>query len=159
NLPKDKGYLEVDFDTLSNNYNNDGSESRGYVMGEGRLGCDSSGEAPNLSAVCTSKYNAYARNPESLFSPLTARSKFLEARAGIYVSHEKFSALMASEGELFCLSEESVDSETLTLPIFSDSTMDGEWMAVSTCDYFADSVPLFKGGNRFANLRIERAKA
>ena len=154
-LPQEQGFLGIEFDSLPNHYENDGTQRRGYGLGNVSKEPSALAQIPAPLSAC--EFNAYARNPASQFSIFTAQSSLLESKAGIYVSPSFLHKLNVPSGTLFELSPKGLsDCAPITLPIFPDSSMEGEWLAVSTYPYFGDSHPLFAQGYRFANLTLKR---
>ncbi|CAE09620.1 NADH-UBIQUINONE OXIDOREDUCTASE, NQO3 SUBUNIT NQO3 [Wolinella succinogenes] len=157
-LPKEKGFLEVAFDSLPNHYENDGSEKRGYelapvvdgVKKEEVLELEIPKEREDFKA------NAYARNPESQFSPWSARSSILQAKAGIYASSAMMESLGMEAGEELRLEG---PEGSLTLPLYLDASMEGEFLAVSIYEHFGEAHPLFPTGYPFSHLSVKKAKS
>jgi len=75
-LPTDKGYKNVEFDSLPDNYNSVGMQNRGYILDEVMVEVDESIETP-LESEKLEGAVVYNCNPQEHFSALTGVSKNL----------------------------------------------------------------------------------
>jgi NADH-quinone oxidoreductase subunit G len=75
-LPTQKGFKAVEFDTLPNSYDVLGNENRGYLLDEVSVELDESIEEP-IEVDGIDGAVIYNCNPQEHFSPFTAKSKIL----------------------------------------------------------------------------------
>jgi len=48
---------------------------------------------------------------------------------------------------------------SLTLPLYLDASMEGEFLAVSIYEHFGEAHPLFPTGYPFSHLSVKKAKS
>ncbi|NPA50108.1 MAG: NADH-quinone oxidoreductase subunit G [Epsilonproteobacteria bacterium] len=91
-LPKDKGFKEVDFDSLDCYFKNDGSEVRGYILENKEvekedIKLDSFNETPLEGVI------AYRANPQRQFNDFTNKAHQIFEKFALYISPQKANEL------------------------------------------------------------------
>lgn len=152
-LPKDKGFEDKNFDDLSNFYDNDGVEHRGYFLNikNSKQDIDLK-EAENISIKGNIIYRA---NPVLQFSPFTNKAHQLSSCASLFVSSEFLESFGIENGQNIKL---KTDVETISIKIELDKKIEGKIAYIPTFDNKLDVSKIFKDGYRFANFDSKGAK-
>ena len=153
-LPTKAGFQAVEFDTLPNHFENDGTEVRGYALKNiaRRTVKDQSVSPVDEALVLESEHIIYAANPVRQFTAFTQKAHQLDEKSGLYVSVAQCEAMGLDEGE-----EVRVKTEkgAQSLHIVSDNKIDGSIMCVTTFDPHINISELF-GAYRFAAASIHK---
>ena len=97
-LPVDKGYKNVEFDSLPDNYNSVGMQNRGYILDEVMVEVDESIETP-LESEKLEGAVVYNCNPQEHFSAITGVSKNLTNEAYLLGSQSFADMEKLSDGD------------------------------------------------------------
>ena len=151
-LPTTSGFQAVEFDSLDNHYDNDGTEHRGYVLDVvmSKLSADQS-VAPISDAKLEGAL-VYMANPVRQFSDFTNKATNLDEVSGIYMSSDYLSESDFNEGDSVRV---KTDNGELTAKVISDNKISGNIVILPTFDSKLNSEALFSG-YRFATASIEK---
>lgn len=152
-LPVEKGFKAVEFDTLPNYYTNSGEEVRGYVM-ENKAVSTSGDESvtPIDAQAAMSGSIVYLANPVLQFSAFTARAHQLESQGGLYASKAYMEANGLAEGDRVSLKSPRGE---LSVSVICDGKIDGDITYLPTFDTAINSEALFDG-YRFTSVSIQK---
>lgn len=150
-LPLQKGFRCVEYDSLNHGFLNDGSEIRGYLL-EPLLGAEEV-EMDCVELGTLETYNLYARNAMAHFSKETLQSQYLDSKNGLQVSVSLASKLGVESGD--CVEIAFGDSKVLQAEVVVDEEMESEIAALGVCgveelEYFPKS--------RYAKAQIKVVK-
>jgi NADH-quinone oxidoreductase subunit G len=153
-LPTDKGFKAIEFDTLPNRYENDGSENRGYALETKTFTCNDEVEAiaPMKAFVGDMVYCA---NPVHQFSAFTNKAHQLNEAGALYASSAFLEAKGLSDGATVTLRNETGD--VLVIAVKEERHIEGMIPYVPTFDTKIDVSPFFKEGYRFACVTLQGA--
>lgn len=147
-LPEEKGYRNVEFDDLPNEYFNDGSENRGYLLEEWSEEVDlPSVEKFDESAALEGDI-AYRCNPARQFSDFTDKAHEIFEPFGLYASEAKAAELGEKAEVVF-------DTGTIVLDVIVDHKMKGNIVKVSDFKAAENVYDLF-AGSRYKNVTIKK---
>lgn len=153
-LPVETGFKSVEFDTLPNHYENDGTEVRGYALEnvdrplEGGDKVDPIDEELALEG----EHVIYAANPTRQFTAFTMKPHQLNEPSGIYLSPAQLAALGLEAGsEIRVTTRQGAQS----LRVVEDNKIDGSVMCVTTFDPNIHIAELF-GAYRFNTASIHK---
>ncbi len=152
-LPVNRGFKAVEFDTLPNHYTNAGEEVRGYVLESQRVEVSGDESVEAFDEKYAMQGNmVYLANPVLQFSAFTAASHQLQEEGGLYASTAFMSANDLKAGD-------SVRVQTshgeMVLPLINDSKINGDITYLPTFDSKINSSALF-GGYRFTTVSIQK---
>ena len=145
-LPTDKGFKAVEFDSLPNRYENDGTEKRGYLL-------DTTSKEVNKLEV--EKFDdsivlegeiAYRCNPQRQFNDFTDKAHQIFEKFGLYASPAKAKQL----GKKVIV---EFDSRSLRLDVIVDDRMEGDIVAVPDFKSAENIYELF-GASRYQKVII-----
>ena len=151
-LPVTKGFKAVEFDSLPNRYENDGSENRGYALDVLTFTCNDDVEV----IAPMKRYEGdivYRANPVHQFSAFTNKAHQLNEAGAMYVSQAFLEAKGLSDAEVVTL--ENQDGAKLVIALKMDSHLDGMIGYLPTFDTKIDVSPFFKDGYRFASITLK----
>ena len=149
-LPTEKGFKAVEFDSLPNNFDAVGVEHRGYLLEEVKVAVDESIEEPEEMDGFdgTVLYNC---NPQEHFSAFTAKSKNLEKSAYLLGSQQFAMAAKLSDGDRVCYTIKNIKFER----VFKiDRSLKGTIALNPTFDMGLSSALI--SSYRFNQVEIER---
>ncbi|WP_281951987.1 NADH-quinone oxidoreductase subunit G [Nitrosophilus kaiyonis] len=151
-LPEEKGYKEVDFDELPNEFLNDGSENRGYILetkkvNKSREKIEEIEELPEFNGTVV-----YRCEPVLQFSPFTAKAHQLNENGGLYASETFLNEFELKEGDKVKIQKEN---NTITLEVKLDDKI-GSGAYISTFDKNIESEKIFGNGYRFTQVNIKK---
>jgi NADH-quinone oxidoreductase subunit G len=149
-LPTEKGFKAVEFDSLPNYFNAVGVEHRGYLLDEVKVAVDESIEEPEEMDGFdgTVLYNC---NPQEHFSAFTAKSKNLEKSAYLLGSQQFAMAAKLSDGDRVCYTIRNIKFER----VFKiDTSLKGTIALNPTFDMGLSSALI--SSYRFNQVEIER---
>lgn len=151
-LPQNRGFMAKNFDDLPNQYENDGSENRGYLVGIQDV--DASDEVLPLEEVSPKICDiVYLANPIHQFSAFTNKAHQLNEAGALYASKAFLEAKGLKDRDMLKLTK---NSHTLGIAVKEDSKIDGQIAYLPTFDTKLDVMPFFEDGYRFATIKIER---
>lgn len=152
-LPTEKGFKAVAFDTLEFGFNNEGEEIRGYalenVASEKSEYVFEEIQPMNLEA----EHIVYERNPSGQFSPFTNKAHQMTTNDKVYVS-ERFAADNGLEAGVQV--ELDFGDNKIIRPVEIDRKLKGNYMGVSTFESFDNANKLFGTGYRFKAVTLRK---
>ena len=148
-LPTDKGFRAVAFDSLTNSFENDGTDNRGYRL---EISCEDKAlpEVEKFNADdCLEGEIAYRCNPARQFNDFTDKSHEIFEAFGLYASAEKAKSLGEKVEVVF-------ENGTITLDVIADAKMTGDIVKVP--DYRAsEGVYDLFGASRYQTVTLRKA--
>lgn len=152
-LPTQKGFHAVTFDSLPDHYTNAGEEMRGYELDN--INQKASGDE-NIQKInedfILNENLIYAANPVRQFSDFTNKTTNLDEVSGIYMSEEFLASSELNAGDSVRVKSENGE---VTANIVSDNKITGSVVVIPNFDSKLNSEVLFNG-YRFATASIER---
>ncbi|BCD61490.1 NADH-quinone oxidoreductase subunit G [Nitratiruptor sp. YY08-26] len=150
-LPQEKGYQEVAFDDLPNEFLNDGTEQRGYVLkiqkvNLSRKNAESIEELPEFNGTVI-----YRCEPVLQFSPFTNKAHQLQEHGKLYASETFLDEFDLKEGDKVNIQKDDI---TITVEVALDDKI-GSGAYIGTFDKSIDIAPLFKG-YRFTEVKLQK---
>jgi NADH-quinone oxidoreductase subunit G len=152
-LPKNRGYKEIEFDDLPNYFGNDGSENRGY-------------ELKNITRRTKTKIPeeieeidsfdgvvVYRCEPVLQFSKFTNVCKQLKTEGGLFVSKDFAQKEGFEEGDAV---EIVGEKGSLKSVVKIDDKITGNIPYLPTFDKDLDSEVIFEDGYRYVKVKIQR---
>jgi len=143
-LPLEKGYQSLDFDSLPNMFGNDRVEYRGYDLSSSEVEFNDDVKEISLRKLELNENEIviYKANPINQFNEFTAISHEFKdnLQSGIFFSTVMFEKLELEEGSVLKV---SANNQTLELEAFIDIQIEGEIAYVSTFDKNSASKALF----------------
>ena len=152
-LPTSKGYQAIHFDNLGNNFSNDKTENRGYVLNvttsEAVTEVDAVGQLEELSGNII-----YKANPINQFNEFTAIAHEFkdDAKTGLYANAKLLESLEIKEGDKVLVDANGI---SLELEAIIDNQISGDISYVSTFDKSINTGELFDG-YRFNSASIKK---
>ena len=147
-LPKEKGFQAVEFDSLPNGYLNDGTENRGYALSTKKkrakvLKVDKIDESSVLDGEIV-----YRCNPQRQFNDFSDKAHEIFEAFGLYASPAKAEAL----GEKV---EISFETKSITVSVIADERMEGDIVALADFKSAEDVYGLFDG-SRYKTVTMRK---
>ena len=156
-LPINKGFSAIDFDSLPNYFGNNKKEYRGYDLKE--FDVKTNEQVKNLDIkpleVNDDEIIIYKANPINQFNEFTAIAhEFKEnLQSGIFFSKALFEKLQLEENQEVIV---EVDEMQRTLKAYVDNQIDGDIALVSTFEKSLDT-KLFFNTSRYAKAKVKKA--
>jgi len=144
-LPVEAGFLERDFDSLPNRYDNGANELRGYDLVANE--CEASDEVGDLESWDVDGDIVYRSNPINQFNYFTNKATQLKESGGLYASSEYLEEKALSEGDKVKVGE-------LEVEIKLDSKLTGMITYLPTFDKDLDVSQIFESGYRFSQISV-----
>ena len=155
-LPTAVGFKALDFDSLPNHYENDGTECRGYLLENVKVNRSTNQNVENFSdeklALNQGETLIYLANPVRQFTEFTNKTTNLDEIAGLYMSEEFLAGSELNEGDSVRVKSSSGE---IVVDIISDNKIAGDIAVLPTFDSKLNSEALFSG-YRFATASIEK---
>jgi len=145
-LPTDKGFKSVEFDTLPNGYNNDGSENRGYALEVTSNKVDVSDVEKFDESIALEGEIAYRCNPQRQFNDFSDKAHQIFEAFALYASPVKAEAL----GKRVVV---EFDNGNLELDVVVDERMEGDIVAIPDFKSAYNIYELF-GASRYQKVII-----
>jgi NADH-quinone oxidoreductase subunit G len=147
-LPKEKGFQSIEFDSLPNGYLNDGTENRGYALSTKKkrakvLKVDKIDESSVLDGEIV-----YRCNPQRQFNDFSDKAHEIFESFGLYASPAKAEAL----GEKV---EISFETKSITVSVIADERMEGDIVALADFKSAEDIYGLFDG-SRYKTVTMRK---
>lgn len=148
-LPTDRGFKAVEFDSLQNSFENDGTDNRGYVLETSNVDA----ELPEVAQfdendVLTGDI-AYRCNPARQFNDFTDKSHEIFETFSLYASKEKAESLGEKVEVVF-------ENGSITLDVVADEKLTGDIVKVP--DYrAAEGVYDLFGASRYQTVTLRKA--
>jgi NADH-quinone oxidoreductase subunit G len=147
-LPSDKGFRGVAFDDLTNSFDNDGSDNRGYCLEVSTQEV----ETPTVEEFDASKALqgeiAYRCNPARQFNDFTDKSHEIFEAFGLYASEQKAQELGQRVEVVF-------EGGSITLDVIADPKITGDIVKISDFRASEGVYDLF-GASRYANVTLRK---
>ena len=152
-LPTQKGFHAVTFDSLPDHYTNAGEEMRGYELDNINQKASNDENVQKINEELLLNDNLiYAANPVRQFSDFTNKTTNLDEVSGIYMSEEFLASSELNAGDSVKVKSENGE---VTANIVSDNKITGSVVVIPNFDSKLNSEVLFNG-YRFATASIER---
>ncbi len=149
-LPTEKGFEAVEFDSLPDYFDAVGTEHRGYLLNEVEVAVDEVIESP-VEMDGFDGTVIYNCNPQEHFSAFTAKSKNLEQNAFLIGSQQFATAAKLTDGDTVCYSVDDVKFER----VFKiDTSIKGTIALNPTFDMGLSSALI--SSYRFSQIDLER---
>jgi NADH-quinone oxidoreductase subunit G len=145
-LPTDKGFKAVEFDSLPNRYENDGTEKRGYLLDTTSKEVNELEVEKFDDSIVLEGEIAYRCNPQRQFNDFTDKAHQIFEKFGLYASPAKAKQL----GKKVIV---EFDSRSLTLDVIVDDRMEGDIVAVPDFKSAENIYELF-GASRYQKVII-----
>ena len=147
-LPKEKGFQTVEFDSLPNGYLNDGTENRGYALSTKKkrakvLKVDKIDESSVLDGEIV-----YRCNPQRQFNDFSDKAHEIFESFGLYASPAKAETL----GEKV---EISFETKSITVSVIVDERMEGDIVSLADFKSAEDVYGLFDG-SRYKTVTMRK---
>lgn len=147
-LPISKGYKAVEFDSLPNRYENDGTENRGYLLKAYTKTVDMPKvEDFDESSVLEGEI-VYRCNPTRQFNDFTDKSHEIFESFGLYASKEKAEELGSKVEIVF-------ENGSITVDVISDDKLKGDITKLSDFKSAKDVYGLF-GESRYKTVTMRK---
>ena len=150
-LPVEKGFSALEFDSLPNHYENDGTEMRGYLLEN--IACETSDES--VAAFAEEKLEGeliYLANPVRQFTPFTHKTTQLQEKSGVYMSEAFLKSSDFNEGDRVKIQTQNGE---VVVDVISDNKIAGNIALLPTFDSKLNSEALFSG-YRFSSASIQK---
>jgi len=151
-LADNENYQAKRFDDLPNEFLNDMSDNRGYVLNHFAVDIDEKSKLADFKARRGSRQQVYSCDPVLQFNQFTNKAHQINDELGLYVSVELAEKLGCQEGEQVLVSNGSGSVET---KIIIDDKIGGDIGYLPRFDPTFDGVSLFNG-YRFSQVKIEK---
>ncbi len=152
-LKERKGFKEVNFDDLPNEFDNAGNENRGYLLETENFTCKDDVEKIDDIEFEEGEF-VYRANPVLQFSPFTNRAHQLNEAGALYVSEEFLNKKGLKNGDSVVISD---GKEKLAVAVKLDTQLDGMISYLPTFDTKLSVEKLFQDGYRFSKVEIRGA--
>ncbi len=150
-LPQEKGYKAIEFDDLPNEFLNDGTERRGYVLETQKVNLARKNVEPIAELPEFNGTVVYRCEPVLQFSPFTNKAHQLASTGKLYASETFMQELGLSEGDKVNIKK---DNTNITVEVELDDKI-GSGAYLGTFDPNLDVSGLFEG-YRFAEVTIQK---
>jgi NADH-quinone oxidoreductase subunit G len=152
-LPAEGGFEALEFDSLPNRFENDGTEVRGYALNNAAVAAgDEAVETIDETLALEGDAIIYEANPIRQFTGFTAKAHQLNEPAGLYLSPSQMEAAGFAEGSWVRVRTATGEQ---SLRIVEDNKIDGSVMCVTTFDPNIKTEGLF-GAYRFVAASIHK---
>jgi NADH-quinone oxidoreductase subunit G len=150
-LPTLKGYKSIEFDSLPNEFKNDRSEHRGYLLDEieVQIGEEKVVEILNQEVTSTIIYRA---NPINQVNEFTQKAHQLNEETGLYLSEGGAESYEVEEGDIVSVSANNCN---IKLKVIIDNQITGNIGYIPTFDKKIETKRLF-GSYRFNQATISK---
>ncbi len=150
-LPQEKGYKEVEFDDLPNEFLNDGTEHRGYVLENKKVNISRKSVEPVAELPEFNGTVIYRCEPVLQFSPFTNKAHQLREVGKLYASETFMKDLGLEEGDKVNIQKDDITINTMVT--LDDKIGSGAY--IGTFDPTLESEKLFDG-YRFSEVTITK---
>lgn len=149
-LPTQKGYKTIEFDSLSNYFSNDFKENRGYLLDYSDISYNN--EIEKIECESLDGDLIYKANPINQFNDFTAKSRQIKEAMGCYMSQSRAESLGVSEGDLVKIESNGASFE---LDVVIDNQLAGDICYIPTFDKSIKTCTLFSN-SRYAKAVIKK---
>ncbi|BCD67431.1 NADH-quinone oxidoreductase subunit G [Nitratiruptor sp. YY09-18] len=150
-LPQEKGYKPLAFDDLPNEFLNDGTEQRGYVLESQKVNLSRKNIEPIAELPEFNGTVVYRCEPVLQFSPFTNKAHQLTEHAKLYASETFMQENGLQEGDKVNIKRDDIN---ITLEVALDDKI-GSGAYIGTFDKSIDVEP-FQKGYRFKEVTIQK---
>jgi len=148
-LPTDRGFKAIEFDALTNSFENDGTDKRGYVLETSNVETElPEVEKCDESAVLEGDI-AYRCNPARQFNDFTDKSHEIFETFALYASVEKAESLGDKVEVVF-------ENGSITLDVVADAKITGDIVKVPDYRAAMGVYDLF-GESRYTKVTLRKA--
>ncbi len=147
-LPTSKGYQAVTFDSLSNGYNNDGTENRGYLLKTSSKKVDMAKVEKFDESSALEGEIVYRCNPARQFSDFTNKAHEIFEPFGLYASITKAEELGKKVEIVF-------EDGSIIVDVIADAKMEGDITKLSDFKSAKDVYGLF-GKSRYKIVTMRK---
>lgn len=147
-LPKEKGYKEIDFDSLPNKYLNDGTEDRGYVLEIAHKDVNMPTVEKFDESLVIEGDIVYRCNPIRQFSDFSDKAHEIKEQFGLYVSLEKAKDLGEKVEIIF-------ENGSISVDVFAHKKIEGDIMKLSDFKAAKGVYDLF-AGSRYKTVTVRK---
>ena len=151
-LPSEKGFKKEKFDNLPNQFENDGTENRGYALELQTFTCKDEVDAI-ATFTCKEGDVVYRANPVHQFSAFTNKAHQLNEAGALYVSTAFLEAKNLHDGSVVTVENDAGDK--LVIAVKEEKMIDGLIAYLPTFDTKIDTSAFFKEGYRFAHVVLK----
>ncbi len=145
-LPLDKGFRAVEFDSLPNSYKNDGTENRGYLLNTTKIEVEDIKVDKFDNSILLDGEIAYRCNPQRQFNDFTDKAHQIFEEFALYASPAKAKTL----GKRVVV---EFDNGNLELDVIVDDRMEGDIVAIPDFKSAENIYELF-GASRYQKVII-----
>lgn len=138
-LPLEKGFKAVEFDSLTNYFSNDWAEHRGYLLDEKDIAIEENFSLHSNISLLEGQI-IYRANPINQFNEFTAKSHELNEETALYLSASLLEKLELSENDKVNVEANSTAYE---LKVLVDKQLDGDIAYVPTFEKNSPTKELF----------------
>ncbi|WP_458700702.1 NADH-quinone oxidoreductase subunit G [Sulfurospirillum sp. 1307] len=150
-LPLDKGFKAIDFDDLPNEFANDGTENRGYLIEPKEVECDN--EVKRASDVEEMLSPMYLANPVHQCNVFTNVAHQLNEAGALYASSDFLEKRNLKDGDMVKIENEA--GANLVVRVKLDNTISGDIPYLPTFDTKINAAQFFPSGYRFSSVSIK----
>ncbi len=147
-LPTDRGFKAIAFDDLTNSFDNDGSDNRGYRLETSNVETELPEVAQCDESAVLEGDIAYRCNPARQFNDFTDKSHEIFETFALYASTEKAEALGNKVEVVF-------DNGSITLDVVADEKITGDIVKVPDFKAAQGVYDLF-GGSRYKTVTLRK---
>jgi len=148
NLPVDKGFQAVEFDSLPNGYLNDGTENRGYKLTQTVSKTEEIKVDKVDESIALEGEIIYRCNPQRQFNDFSDKAHEIFEAFGLYASPDKAEAL-GSKVEI------DFGDRSITVDVIVDERMEGDIVALADFKSAQDVYGLF-GESRYKTVTMRK---
>ena len=148
NLPVDKGFQAVEFDSLPNGYLNDGTENRGYKLTQTVSKAEEIKVDKVDESIALEGEIVYRCNPQRQFNDFSDKAHEIFEAFGLYASPDKAEAL-GSKVEI------DFGDRSITVDVIVDERMEGDIVALADFKSAQDVYGLF-GESRYKTVTMRK---
>jgi NADH-quinone oxidoreductase subunit G len=145
-LPVDKGFRAVEFDSLPNGYKNNGTENRGYLLNTTKIEVEDIKVDKFDNSILLDGEIAYRCNPQRQFNDFTDKAHQIFEEFALYASPAKAKTL----GKRVVV---EFDNGNLELDVIVDDRMEGDIVAIPDFKSAENIYELF-GASRYQKVII-----
>ncbi len=150
-LPEEKGYKAIDFDDLPNEFLNDGTELRGYVLQSKKVNLSRKNIEPIAELPEFNGTVIYRCEPVLQFSPFTNKAHQLQESGKLYASETFLEEFGLQEGDKVNIQKDDI---TITVEVaLDDKIASGAYIGTFDRDVATES--LFEG-YRFTEVLLQK---
>jgi len=152
-LPKSKGFKEIEFDDLPNYFDNAGNEHRGYLL-ENKSRRTKLRIPEELEEIESfDGIVVYRCEPVLQFSKFTNKAKQLKRDGALFASKDFMDKYNLNENDIVEISNENI---SITTKVQLDNKITGDIPYLPTFDEKLDVSGIFKNGYRYAKVNLKK---